>query len=801
MGKDPQGDRVPEARSLGLMTGNSLLSRLPFVGEYQTGSENVVGSASRNGRTFTPLSYAMTPVPRIKITRRKPAAIHLPKGTPRQCRDFMARTTLVVLRAASSVRRLCRTEIPVFTPSRIHNCTELLSAVKSYLSTDLMTNEETQMAFQSIKKLLPESCKCLKEGLLTDLRARLSRPPPTLPTGYLSFAREISSEIFAKGWDRSWFDKVDTFAPSLSSCAGSSRKNGGQLAALAVAGHESYKERMTGAPFGELEGELLVVDSSGKPRPLTRFGPESAFLRPLHGLMYDTISRKDWLLRGEVTKEALNRAGFDPTKKVELPLTSGDYKSASDNLSIEVAETILDAAWGNSRDVPANVFRYAMAAQRPRLRYEGEDLLKESFTPTRGQMMGSYLCFPLLCIQNYIAFRYSEKVARVSGTPVLINGDDILFQSKKSFSDLWMDTVGSLSLEVEKTKTSVSSDYGSLNSTLLRWSPSGLYPVKTLRLGMLRECGHPGNLGCNALKFARVGPRATWLDNFREFLSWHEVTIVKWRSVLSDMGFSGRLARRAFQVYRGGRLLMRDDILHSLNLPPLGPPPCPHNIVMGGSEFIKVASCFVTREVQRETAKWMSSRKWELGESFKSQKVTKLVSKRANATQIESSLNSYTLPVREWKARAVACSEPRTEFYFYSTEIGTGQLKMAGLSSRFHFWKNRIREKREVPREAMWWRGRLKAGDEVRVPIPVWKQFHPNWFGIEGFSLFKKPQEPVVDPIPQALKENVFLVSSPKVQRMLLHGVLRSVKKLDFSDILSPYGGVKFPRAISASCG
>jgi len=126
---------------------------------------------------------------------------------------------------------------------------------------------------------------------------------------------------------------------------------------------------------------------------------------------------------------------------------------------------------------------------------------------------------------------------------------------------------------------------------------------------------------------------------------------------------------------------------------------------------------------------------------------------------------------------------------------------MAGLKKKFHFWKNRISDKREVAREAGWWRGRLDPEGEVRVPIPVWKKFHPDWFGLEGFSLFKKPQEPVPDPIPSALKENLFLVSSQKVQRMLLHGVLRSVKKLDFSDILSPTRGIKFPWASRASCG
>jgi len=209
---------------------------------------------------------------------------------------------------------------------------------------------------------------------------------------------------------------------------------------------------------------------------------------------------------------------------------------------------------------------------------------------------------------------------------------------------------------------------------------------------------------------------------------------------------------------------MRDDILHSLNLPRLDPPPCPHNIVMGGSEFIKVASCFVTREVQRETARWMSSRKWELGESFKSSKVTKLVSKRANATQIESSLNSRNNPLAWWKERAVACSQKRAEYYFYSTDLGIGLLRMADLKEKFHFWKNRISDKREVAREAGWWRGRLDPEGEVRVPIPVWKQFHPDWFGLEGFSLFKKPQEPVLDPIPSALKK-IYFWSVPRRSR------------------------------------
>nr|WAK78002.1 MAG: hypothetical protein [Botourmiaviridae sp.] len=465
----------------------------------------------------------------------------LPKGTPRPCRDFMARTTIVVQRAASTVRQLSKASIPTFCPSRIHTCQDLLRQVKEYLSQSLGTTEETQMAFQSIKKLLPNSCGCLKGGLLSDLRSRLSRPPPSLPPGYLQFAREISREIFANGWDAAWASKVESFSPSLGSCLGKSRKNGGQLSTLAADGQLAWQESLNRPQPGTLEGELLLVDSSGKPRPLTRFSHEAASLRPLHGLIYDHISKMPWLLRGDVTSERLKEAGFDFSKSGEEPLTSGDYKSATDNLSIEVAEAILDVAWSSSRNVPAPVFRYALAAQRPLLTYEQDDHLLEQFVPTRGQMMGSYLCFPLLCLQNYIAFRYAERLAGRVGTPVLINGDDILFQSPRDFSREWMSVVGDLGLEVEKTKTSVSNEFGSLNSTLVRWKGGNLVVVRTLRLGMLRTCSHPGNLGASCLLFSRVGPRETWLANACAFLSWHSHSMVSWNAFASDMGFNCRL--------------------------------------------------------------------------------------------------------------------------------------------------------------------------------------------------------------------------------------------------------------------
>lgn len=675
------------------------------------------------------------------------SVLYLPKGTPRPCRDFMARTTLVVLRATSSVRRLHpESSPPSFSPSGsfatseinraagklAYTCADLAKQVKAFLSTDIGSSEEAQMAFQSIKKLLPDSCTCMAKGMLGELRSRLSRPPPPLPADYLAFTRKISSEIFVRGWDFQWGSKVSTFSPSLGSCIGMSRKKGGQLSLLGEAGQSAWQESLNQPLPGSLEGELLLVNSSGKPRALTRFASEASTLRPLHGLLYDTLSKQPWLLRGDVTAEKLKSAGFDPAQQGGKPLTSGDYKSATDNLPIEVAETILNVAWGNSERVPANVFRYALAAQRPRLTYRDDEELVSDFVPTRGQMMGSYLCFPLLCLQNYIAFRYAEMKSGVEGTPVLINGDDILFQAPRPFSAVWMDVVSKVGLEVEPTKTSISHEYGSINSTLLRWGPQGLRVIKTIRMGRLRECGHPGNLGQTALLFARCGPRETWLRNFEEFLSWHVKTIVRWRCTAQDMGFTGRLSLRAWSRYRSGRLLWRDDVLHRMKLDKLPAAHCPHNIVMGSEEFVTVPEACVSKQLRHDSAVWMASRKWELGREFAVSTGGKQVSERAEATRIPSFLQNWKTSAKELREAASRVMTQKQYYYHCAPErqITTGLVKTirSGCKTTADLKAFEAKHCEVAVRDAQmartWWRTKA-VREGVRVPVSLWEVDNP----------------------------------------------------------------------------
>lgn len=78
--------------------------------------------------------------------------------------------------------------------------------------------------------------------------------------------------------------------------------------------------------------------------------------------------------------------------------------------------------------------------------------------------MGNYLSFPLLCLQNYLAFRYLTGPSY----PVRINGDDIVFRAPPSVYDRWAAGVSSTGLTLSKGKTFCHNRFFSLNSKYFR---------------------------------------------------------------------------------------------------------------------------------------------------------------------------------------------------------------------------------------------------------------------------------------------------------------------------------------------
>jgi len=293
----------------------------------------------------------------------------------------------------------------------------------------------------------------------------------------------------------------------------------------------------------------------------------------------------------------LERAGF---KRGGGVLVSGDYKSATDNLSLEVAELILNVILDQSVTVPFSVKEHARKILRPLL-WNLEWGIE--FECTRGQMMGSYLSFPLLCLQNFLSFDYSRVKEGLGRMPLLINGDDILFQSPVSFPEKWMSVVDTLGLQVEVTKTSISEEFGTLNSTLFEWKGDYLTVVPTLRFGMLRRADYVNSLGTTFHSFVRgQEPDILWRAA-RTFFSWHLAEMKSVRLLPDELGFRGALAFRMSRVFG---LLIDDPKIYEVPRAPI-----PHNVVYSSDKVMMVPPSLLTSELEevnnREMAAWKFS--------------------------------------------------------------------------------------------------------------------------------------------------------------------------------------------------
>lgn len=310
--------------------------------------------------------------------------------------------------------------------------------------------------------------------------ARLTAGPPVLPRTYRRFVTREVHRLLRTGWDRGYHRQVSSFVPSLSSCLERTRAQGGARADwkdLRV----PFMRMVDGSSLpsvGRFRAKWMNVDAKGKSRSVTVASSDQVLLGPLHKTIYDYISKETWLLRGEA--KPVRFSTFN--RKAGEVFVSGDYSAATDNLSTEVAEIIIDCLRKRSAHVPDHIWDYARSSLRCRLIYPGWEA-----DQNRGQLMGNYLSFPLLCLQNYIAFRYFVTRDEVPDDLVRINGDDIVFRSSRVVAERWMSGVTSTGLTLCAGKTLVSSSIFSLNSTFFRALQFGCRRIPVIRWTSLSD--------------------------------------------------------------------------------------------------------------------------------------------------------------------------------------------------------------------------------------------------------------------------------------------------------------------------
>nr|UYL94488.1 MAG: RNA-dependent RNA polymerase [Leptosphaeria biglobosa botourmiavirus 2] len=209
-----------------------------------------------------------------------------------------------------------------------------------------------------------------------------------------------------------------------------------------------------------------VAKTKGKFRVVTmQTATVKEVLRPVHDHLYDFLSRRKWLVRGDLTKEHIKYVLDDRIDGEDF--ISGDCEAATNNIYLPAVKTIID-----------------VLSESPSLSPKERELLVGSFSPDnlhwvsskgrarpilRGSMMGNLVSFPVLCLLNKACFdivsslRRKRTGARSYRRPI-INGDDIAFAGDRQTFDDWAMVTAHFGLVVNKQKTGFSSRFIDLNS-------------------------------------------------------------------------------------------------------------------------------------------------------------------------------------------------------------------------------------------------------------------------------------------------------------------------------------------------
>jgi len=350
------------------------------------------------------------------------------------------------------------------------------------------------------KKLLPDPCPSMLLGV-EDAHKKLMASKCANPLEDEEFVDHVVAlvdKLFRPGWDRGYLRAAENATLPMSAGVGLPRSKGGVMSCGML--REEYGRAALGLdedyPFTS-EVCYQAVVTEGKVRGITINHKEHQVLKPLHNVLYDHLSRFDWLLRGDAKKEKFS----DFRSCGGEVFVSGDYEAATDGLSTELSEFLLDLILSNCRYVPVSVRRWAQRSLRSSIRYTDGTVVEQA----RGQLMGNLLSFPLLCLYNYVVFKYFVK-RRV---PLRINGDDIVSRITSEEYDSWRGGIERFGMKLSAGKTFVHPHYFAINSTYFWAGPNKLSMMEVMRLGMLRRPEALGGLGASHGKFVEPFRRKT----------------------------------------------------------------------------------------------------------------------------------------------------------------------------------------------------------------------------------------------------------------------------------------------------
>jgi hypothetical protein len=186
---------------------------------------------------------------------------------------------------------------------------------------------------------------------------------------------------------------------------------------------------------------------------------------------------------------------LEKEKELELDTSnycwvSGDYSAATDNIESAFTKLAFETALLHSglnfkdQEILRGVI-YEQELHYPSVKQPGGGFYPpiDPVMQTQGQLMGSTLSFPILCIINLLAYsramkrRYPELYFSLKDLPVKINGDDILFRADTELYDIWQEEVKKVGFSLSLGKNYIHPSLLTVNSELYCYRPNSLNSV------------------------------------------------------------------------------------------------------------------------------------------------------------------------------------------------------------------------------------------------------------------------------------------------------------------------------------
>jgi hypothetical protein len=193
----------------------------------------------------------------------------------------------------------------------------------------------------------------------------------------------------------------------------------------------------------------LALAEALKIRMITKGPPKTYFvLKPIQKFMWEALKNKPCtqLVGKPLTAEIIDKVigVVDPETE---EVASGDYSAATDDIPTELSEYVVAAfakvALCNLGQEITEALQFLMLNATTRHVYVDSESGEEKLQ-MRGQLMGSIISFPILCIINFAvclrAYEQStgKRCKSLYNLPILINGDDCLIKGLKGIYDHWL---------------------------------------------------------------------------------------------------------------------------------------------------------------------------------------------------------------------------------------------------------------------------------------------------------------------------------------------------------------------------